>query len=384
MVKRILNSLLLFTKPLWEYFFSLGNSFPVSGKRIIILRLDRMGDYLLWRNFLREIKTSEKYRHHSLTLCGNSAWMELARDLDHQWVDAFIEIDLYRFEHPQWVAYRFKKLLEINRKRYKILLHPTFSRTRVSDRLGKLINAKEKTGQQGDDINQSSAEKKITDAFYSRLIPPEKQPAFEFDRNQFFFREALGLTSGLTAPYIERTNTGMTQNFIVIFPGAGHPSRQWGGEKYAQICRRINEVFGFQCVVAGSPSEKKLAEYVIQNSGSFVQDQTACSMTELVQLVSSASMVISNDSAGYHLAVALNIPTVCISNGNHYGRFLPYPSYSGKKIAYCFPPEMNREGTDELTLIRLCERSSPFDIGSITVEQVWNQVSMLMKDITGS
>ena len=47
-------------------------------KSIVILRTDAIGDYLLFRAFLSEVRKA--YSNHHITLIGNSAWKPLYLD----------------------------------------------------------------------------------------------------------------------------------------------------------------------------------------------------------------------------------------------------------------------------------------------------------------
>ena len=54
-------------------------------------------------------------------------------------------------------------------------------------------------------------------------------------------------------------------------------------------------------------------------------------------------MLISNDTGAIHFAAAVNTAFLCISNGNHLGRFLPYPKEVFGKAFYIYPPAIMNE-----------------------------------------
>ena len=43
----------------------------IKPKSLLLIRLDAIGDYILFRNFIEELKKDEKYKHYSITLLGN-------------------------------------------------------------------------------------------------------------------------------------------------------------------------------------------------------------------------------------------------------------------------------------------------------------------------
>jgi len=62
--------------------------------------------------------------------------------------------------------------------------------------------------------------------------------------------------------------------------------------------------------------------------GSLSRVENLCgttSLTELVDIISKAKLLITNDSSALHIAACLNTQTICLLMGRHYGRFAPYP-----------------------------------------------------------
>lgn len=59
-------------------------------KKLAIVRLDDIGDYLLWRNFIGVYKQSEQYAAYSITLIGNIVWKDIFDAFDRQAVDETI------------------------------------------------------------------------------------------------------------------------------------------------------------------------------------------------------------------------------------------------------------------------------------------------------
>ena len=121
------------------------SSKEITHKSLVLIRLDAIGDYILFRNFIEIIKKSEKYKDYSITLIGNSAWKDLAEELDSEFINNFIWLDRTRFSKN--LFYRYRKLKEISSNGYQTIISSVFSRTFFyDDNIVKLINAKEKIG----------------------------------------------------------------------------------------------------------------------------------------------------------------------------------------------------------------------------------------------
>jgi hypothetical protein len=66
-------------------------------KKLLIIRLDDIGDYLLFRNSLEAYKTSPRWNAYEITLLGNKIWKGLFEELDSTKVDKTIWIDKYLY-----------------------------------------------------------------------------------------------------------------------------------------------------------------------------------------------------------------------------------------------------------------------------------------------
>ena len=58
-----------------------------SSNKLLIVKLDEIGDYILFRNLLKFIREANKFRDYSITLCGNKAWKEIFDLYDSEFVE---------------------------------------------------------------------------------------------------------------------------------------------------------------------------------------------------------------------------------------------------------------------------------------------------------
>ena len=49
-------------------------------------------------------------------------------------------------------------------------------------------------------------------------------------------------------------------------------------------------------------------------------------LSQLIGVISSARLLLSNETSAIHIAAATSTPSVCLLGGGHFGRFVPYPS----------------------------------------------------------
>src|SRR6185295_16195827 len=87
---------------------------------LLVVRIDSIGDYILFRNFIQELKNSEKFRNYKITLCGNTWWKDLAEKLDADYIDAFMWVDYAKMTED---TYRFNLYKKIFLSRFHTVIH---------------------------------------------------------------------------------------------------------------------------------------------------------------------------------------------------------------------------------------------------------------------
>ena len=86
--------------------------------------------------------------------------------------------------------------------------------------------------------------------------------------------------------------------------------------------------------------------------------------------------MISNETGTVHIAAALNVKTICISNANHIGRFNPYPTEMKIPTRYIYPPCVERDVKDWMTKNR--GLVSNLDINRISVKKCNKKVEQFL------
>ena len=172
-------------------------------KSLLIIRLDSIGDYILFRNFLKTVRNSEKYRSYKITLCGNIIWRDLAEKLDSEFVDTFIWIDRRKFSNNFF--YRYKILKSIYIMGFETAVDTTYSREILfGDSIIRASNALLRIGSSGAlDKHVKWKRNILTDKYYTKLINTTRDNVFEFYRNKEFFEKLIENPIKLTKPGIE-------------------------------------------------------------------------------------------------------------------------------------------------------------------------------------
>ena len=353
-------------------------------KSLLILRLDSIGDYILFRNFLTAINVDDKYKDFRITLCGNVIWKELAEKLDSDVIDEFIWLDRIKFLNS--LSYKISFLKTIYSKGFGIVINSTYTRELLfGDQIVKSSRAVERIGNSGspDKIRKVRF---FSDRFYTKLFESSNKSLFEFNRNLEFFELLLNKKLNVVRPEINYSKlpgyNGLPVKYCVVFPGSNDVKRRWNAASYAEICEYLISELGFQVVIPLAAGEKYIADEIMNKvkSDKLIDLSGKCSLTELAAVIAESEIVISNDTAAVHISAAVNKRFLCISNGSYFGRFLPYPETIFSKANYIFPGEIMKDFETSEKLASKYWLKSPLDINAVTVEKVKEKIKGILGD----
>ncbi len=337
-----------------------------SEDALLIVRLDGIGDYILFRNCIHFIKESSIYKGHKILLLGNKAYRDIAENQDANDIDKFLWVDINK---TRWsLSYRKKLLDTINAYKVRTIFHPTYSRCFYVDALIKNAKATAAYAVDGDTRNILSWVKHISNTYYSHLLTLNHEVIFEFERNKNVTEQFLHTRIALTKPQLTLSSSVSVpeRKYVVVFPDAFAKNRLWPVDSYAEIASYFIDKYGFDVVVAGTDQSK--GEYIVRKVNSDkVRDVTLkTTLMQLAELTKNAELLISNDTSAVHIGVAVNTNVICLSNGNTYGRFVPYPERVYSRIITLFPEEIEKEKLNDVQASRKYLHGSEYPISGIS------------------
>jgi len=346
----ILNSIFLFSRR--------------NKKRLLVIKTDGIGDYILFRNYLQFLKSSDKYKDHSIYLLTNTANKDFAISMDAKFVDGF-----FCYADGYFLKWKLVGLLyRLQQLKVSTIIYPNYSRKYPVDWLVGHVRATYKIGVDGDTMNEPLPLKLKGDKYYTQLIKPKDSIPHEFDRNKQIFEEITGHKCDFKKPFIDKNDLDIVPNdSVVIFPGGSEPSKRWPPANFSQLCKQIISELKTPIILTGGKDEIEIGNEISKNipANNVSNKINALSLVELCSVIGSAKLLISNDSVAIHIGVALNIPVIAISKGDIYGRFIPYPAHIYKQLENITPPGFH-PGADKYT-----QWSSSY-INNIRVEDVFD------------
>jgi ADP-heptose:LPS heptosyltransferase len=297
--------------------------------RVLLVRLDSIGDFVLWLDGARALRSMYPSPEFRVILIGNAVWADLAKSLGV--FDEVIALDPREFQSK--LGYRYRLMREVRKKQCGVVIHPTFTREFwVGDSVVRMCGAQERIGFSGDCSNIRRGMKYISDRWYTQLVPADPESKMELLRNAEFVRGLSGKGFDVRLPSIESGGGCLPaslegRQYYVLFVGAAWPGRRWPATLFGQLARRIFDLTGWQGVICGGVHETGLAEEVLNCSSVPVENWVGrTNLVELVSIIDSARFVVANETSAIHIAAACRTPSVCIVGGGHFGRFVPYPT----------------------------------------------------------
>ena len=357
---------------------------PRQPKSLLIIRLDVMGDYLLFRNYLHQIKASSRYGGYRLTLLGNVSIKSLAETFDADVIDQFIWVDIYKLTTQP--LYRFRVVRQLRLAGFSAVFCPTYSRVLVlDDYLALATEAAERVGCRPDYSNIKPWEARWGNTFYTRLIDSGNGIVFEMERDhrivQEFLQEEIPIpTPVLNTRYAKPVK--VPDHYIVFSLGAGQDFRVWPAENFAQVAAHLSSHYPLhKILLTGAASELVYAERFLAclTNPLMVVDLTGkLSIPELIYVLSKADLLIANETGIIHIAASTQTPTLVISQGKSLVRWHPYPAASRSQITYLYPSfiEANRHRLSEIA--QDFNPESPYFIQEISVARVIDGVMPLL------
>jgi lipopolysaccharide heptosyltransferase II len=285
-------------------------------QRILVIRLDRIGDVVLSLPVVQALRTAFPSAHLAMVV------PPVARELvaTHPALDAVFVYDKAGEQREWWATWRFARTLRRERFDAAVILHPT----RRAHWMARLAGIPRRIGY------ARKGAWLLTDR-----RPHEKRRGQRHEAEYALeLLQPLGVTAALSRPLVvvdEETEAAMgrlldslgrdpARPLVAFHPSASCASKRWAPERFAAVADALVEQAGAQIVLIAGPDDAAHAERMrgamrhppIDLSGRL-------STGELAAALSRCRALVSNDSGPVHVAAAVGTPVVAIFGRNEAG-----------------------------------------------------------------
>jgi ADP-heptose:LPS heptosyltransferase len=308
-------------------------------RTLLLIRLDEIGDYLLFRNQLEAYKASARWKHYRITLLGNECWRGLFTELDQHTVDDTIWVNKDRYLEN--APYRMAIWKQLRAGGFETVVAPSCMRPLLLDDFCMLAAAPLHS-LASVNANIHECWNRLSDSLYTSLFKPSRSLMHEFDFNAEFSFWVNGNRYSGNRPRIEKPPAAVQDAYTICFVGASIRSKRWPAKRWLEFIALHRRHFPGRIVLAAGSgtAELKMAREIQQRTGA---ESVAGKLTliELLQWIGGAQAVVTNDTMAAHMSVSLNRPTVIIANGINYMRFSEYSSAGITQVAAVYSDLFN-------------------------------------------
>ncbi|MFL9609794.1 glycosyltransferase family 9 protein [Methylobacillus sp. Pita2] len=346
-------------------------------KKALIVRLDNIGDFVLWKNSAEVLLSDLHKKGYCVSLIANSSWASYADKILP--FDEVIAYDFGSIIKTKFFGFALVKKLVLDD--FDLVINPVFSRNiYISDPVVLATNAREKIGCLGDCSNLSKIENFFSKFIYTKLINVGDNFLHELQNNENFLRN-IGVLGDLAVrpqlPKIAMKNVTFPENFFILAIGSSWAGKSWPLIRFKALSKWLISEYKFTPVIIGGEYDRENGDFIVDGDGLNLCGKT--SLEVLANIFSKSRFVISNDSAAIHFAYSAGTPAICILGGGHFGRFLPYPKIKdGFPVPRAVHANMNCFGCNW----KCCYKRRPDEpvkcIDNVTLDMVKKEVVLLL------
>ena len=294
---------------------------PSARKRVVFVKLDGVGDYIIWTAAFGAIREKYPSAEFERILVANERFREFADEDGTFETRMFVNVSRLA-SSP---AYRFGIMRKVRALGASVIVNPRLTRDFLwGDSIVRCSGAETRIGSEGIENLMSPFMERLSGRWYTVLRPRPEAGVHELASNAAFLGTRY---DGAVQPAIKASDIGIpAKPYVVVFVGAFTSGKRWPMERFAAAARAIASEHRLNVVLCGGPGEEYLSEEFGQHfTGNFDSLIGKTTLLELAEVIRNAALTISNDTAAGHIAVAQQCPSVVITPGNHVGRFFPYP-----------------------------------------------------------
>lgn len=295
-------------------------------KKVIMLRLDLIGDCTMFTSAATTIR--EHYKNREMTLVCLSVSQPVFERLG-----IFNKIISVNFK-PEAINWDVVDDLidEIRSEEYDILLQPQISKFPIADIIAAATKCNKRISIEPITPygNSSPGWIRMTNFLYNKFIPYPCGIVSEFDYYGAFVRGVCDPNYKTTMPKLPYGEQCFIDgDYYVLFPGGSLTQKLWPADRFAKVAEHIYAETGLTGVILGDSNEQWVSDDLKRNLktivGMSIIDLTGkTTISDVIDIIGNAKFVVTNDTSGVHIAAATNTPSVVNVGGWHFKRFLPY------------------------------------------------------------
>jgi|GEM_PF-1309969 len=292
---------------------------PRAVKKILFVRIDRVGDMLLSQPAIRALK--DNFMPAKITVLSSNYNRRVIEG--DPCVDEILSFSGHFFLRSpvKWI----KMVSELRKRKFDLAIDPYLGFFLASALLVRSSRSRWKLG-----FGSKHAE-----YFFNLIAKPDPAPEYEVERSLDLIR-SLGISAESRMPEIrldkesenkvqlllQENKINDTDLLFGINPGTRRKPHRWKIENFRYLVELLNGKYRAATLVFWGPGEKKLAEKTARNLPSAVL-APATDVKLLACFIKRCRVFVCGDTGPFHIAVAVKTPAVGIFGKSDYRRWAP-------------------------------------------------------------
>lgn len=298
---------------------------------VVIVRIDGIGDYVIWHDCISAYK--ERFNGDNVLIICEESFHELA--LEEDLFCSIISFNLNKIKSsPRYAFSFFRKIKSIQSE---TVINSMRERDWYSDLICIAIASSNRISFSIN--NPGRPFLNYYNKHYKKQVECINCES-EILANQIFTQEIIlqDYKYGTYPLIVRRESIINERDYTVISFTSSVLSKNWPIDRFAEIINSIPN--NYKIVLTGyGKYDEMLAnklESLLIDKYRVINIVGKTSIVDLVCVISKSSFVIGNDSAAVHIAAACHVPSLAITPGIEFKRFLPYP----EEINYKYSPHV--------------------------------------------
>lgn len=281
---------------------------PVTYKRILVVRTDRLGDVVLSTPVIKNLR--DNFPRSFIAMIVRPYTKDIIEG--NPYLNEVILYDKDNREKGWLSTLRFSRDLARKRFDLAVVLNPSNRSNFIPFLAGipRRVGYDRKMGfLLTDRIKDTKHEGKKHEIEYN--LDLIKVLAIN-PRDKSIFMPLTSDSENWVKEVFSRENILVSDKLVAINPGASDNSKIWISERYAQVADKLSER-GIKVIIIGGQGDKKICQKVIENMHyPYINMVANNNISQAASLLKRCSLFISPDTGLVHIASAVGAPVVCI------------------------------------------------------------------------
>ncbi len=299
-----------------------GDVNPEALERILLVRLDNLGDVLLMSPAFRAVRQALPGAH--LALLAGPAGCEVGRldpDVDETILYHALSEDVY-FRLPQDPEREMVAIETLKERNFDAAI--IFTSYKQSALPAAYLCYLAGIPLRAAGSFEGSGSLLTHRHRYEVLVPPKHETLRGLELTEFLGFPPVepemvlvphGEDREGASKLLERHGVEQSASFAIVHPGSSAPSRTYPAKRYAAVVEGLAEKGGLPVLVTGGLGEEDRTRRVAGSAGIAVGGET--SFGEFAALVGRAAVVVTNNTGTTHVASAMKTPVVTVFAGTN-------------------------------------------------------------------